>query len=419
MRWRCVISVCVLILAGCGSGDDDGTGPPAVDAAESSGPTTAVPADAGFDESGGSAPAVAADVAGAALVAHGLVATFGDEPAALAAVLLAADDGYDVAQIIRAGATSALHTDGQVTAPDGSAVAPRYEPSRILIDDVTGGDVAPSGFRSTPKEYTLSGVLAQAGERRESVGLIAVLLFLGWGYSPEQIVEAIVFGAPISGEFEILDDDGDPLVPSRTPLYVSSRDDDDDFTYEYIAQEWDLAGEEASGDDAVADDSAGQAPDPTASEPAAAPTTDEADVRRAELVDRAVGVYVVTTDLTLGLLNIGEVSGVSDVFGEMVVEPDGTVSGSLTYTIHQSYEGTVVLVTATERSFPSAQLEVLDDGLTFETQTIFDVTWNGSDLATYGENVTGLLDIELGLIEVSELAITDTSNLSTVMFERR
>ena len=70
----------------------------------------------------------------------------------------------------------------------------------------------------------LSELLDRLEDSHGEVGLNLLLTFLGWGYSPEQIVEAIVLDAPINGETQILDDDGAPLVPTRIPLFQTIRE---------------------------------------------------------------------------------------------------------------------------------------------------------------------------------------------------
>ena len=101
----------VLVVAGCGSGDDRGTEPP---------PTADATSDA----------VVSADVEGVERVAEHLVALVGDERSAAAAVLLASDRGYSIVQIVEATVGGLLDAGGQASDSDGSPLAPEYEPKR-------------------------------------------------------------------------------------------------------------------------------------------------------------------------------------------------------------------------------------------------------------------------------------------------
>lgn len=71
----------------------------------------------------------APDLAATEQVADELVASFDKPTDALAAVLLAADRGYDFEQI--AATDGVLQADGQIVDADGGQLLPRYEPSEL------------------------------------------------------------------------------------------------------------------------------------------------------------------------------------------------------------------------------------------------------------------------------------------------
>ena len=107
MRWRPMLMVVVMLLAACGGASDSSDG-------------TSVPPS-------GPVPASGEEVEAVEAVADELISTMGSETAALAAVFLAADLGYGLAQIVPAGVEGRLQPDGSILAADESnPVTPDY-----------------------------------------------------------------------------------------------------------------------------------------------------------------------------------------------------------------------------------------------------------------------------------------------------
>jgi hypothetical protein len=136
-----------------------------------------------------------------------------------------------------------------------------------------------------------------------------------------------------------------------------------------------------------------------------------------ELVGRAVGVYRLTADFTARLLAQPDTISVERADGELVVEPDGTVSGSLlwAYTDHiELSDGAVDLVWRAEVTLPVTALEQRDDGLAFWTEAIWEGC-EGDSCMTGTMPVSGTIDVDLGQAILTSL---DPTSGGDVLFAR-
>ena len=384
MRWRELVLSGVFVLASC-----SGSGGTANDATGTLGSLAG-----GEPERAG----VAATVGAAERIADDITATFGDDTAAFAAVLLAADHGYGLDQILAAASADRLQADGGVTGPEGGIVEADYEPSGSIIDDVSEGASQPSGIRSPPNTRLLSQVISDAGDEFGHGALAALIMMLWAGYSPDQIVATLVLDAHVSNDYSLVDDNGVEIEPDRSPFWEDTYSDLDDWYWTTLDDQSVVPLDSAPGRDGSV---------------VAGTAADAEQERLAKLVEQAAGVYSISPDLVGHLEGLGDVVSVAKPDGEFVVEPDGTVRGSMLYSIAQGVDGEVTLTTVWDRAFAEAELAQLDDGLTFTSQATLFVTWNGGDSQEYVETVTGLIDVKIG-----QLVITGLTELDSVRFER-
>jgi hypothetical protein len=233
--------VIALVMAGCGGGSDS--------VPDSSGAEVAEP------------------------VVDELVSVLGDEEAALAAVVMAGDRGYGVAQIVPAAWEGALQPDGVIVNADGSVAAPEYEPTSLLDDDVTGEAGTATGFRAPPERVRLTwfmrGMSMQTGSHRASAAVLLVLF--ARGYSFEQIATAVLAGDALDGTYRgskwyldvpvrLIDQNGDVIEPERPEeadiddfWSLPARPDRTTTTTTSVAPADDAAPETTISDDTVPD----------------------------------------------------------------------------------------------------------------------------------------------------------------------
>ncbi len=370
MRLRAGVVVVALVVASCGSSEGEG------DAATTASPatTTAPPA--------GAMPTPSLPDAAAGTIAH-----LWSDDIATAATFLAVDAGYDLEQIVVAGPAGRLSVNGQIVDADDEPEAPTRPPTALLLDDVTA-EYEVAGLRSAPM-VPLSGVMVRFQEAVEPPGreivyqrLFVLMALLQQGYTLEQIMDALFTAGGLNAELALTDQNGVVVVPADEP-YESLALTDEDY------------------------DRALPPPTTTTTEPRS-----EEEQRLDELVDRAVGIYPITEDLGVHLRGLGDVISVVPPVGEFVVAQDGTISGSFVYTIVQGVDD-ARLTSTWDRTLVEAPLTLLDDGLTFTAPVDLLITWNESDTQPYGENLTGILDVDLG-----QLVLTGFTELDSVRFAR-
>ena len=291
-------------------------------------------------------------------------------------VLLASDLGYSLDQIVAAAEAGNLANDGRLYDAAGTVLAPELVPTLLLEENAQPVE----GFRS-PKKVRV-GVnemvsFLNIGYGEDYGALVTLTSLVRRGYSFEQIVEAVAFNQRINILMQLLEEDGTPVVPAAP--YVELP------------------------------------PEATTTT-----TTPPDENSLAALIEQAVGVYPVSQDL------VGQVSPVYTdltsivLTGEMVVEADGTVSGTLSFTVTQTVtpidEPTVVIVSVHDYTLAPASLELRDGGLGFTSDVVFHIVWNGEDAGTHALVGTGTVDPVGGTIAVSGLFITDT--IDTARFVR-
>ncbi len=379
MRWTPLLLAGALVAGGCGSGSEEDGSPPAADPADS---TEAVATTVA-----GEPEPVPSTSLGEAAVAT--IEQLGVDDAATAATFLALDAGYLLPQIVDAGPAGRLLVTGEIVAADGSPVAPDGTPHDLIVDDLTADDQI-AGFRQVPQQ-PLSLVMVRFQEAAEPPGrsviyqrLFLLLALTQQGYSLEQIMDALFTNGGISPELELTDQDDQVIDPADEP-YESLELTDEDY-------------ERALATTSTA---------PPTTEPKS-----EEEQRLDELVEDAVGVYPITEDLGIHLQGLGDVISVVPPVGEFVVAEDGTISGSFVYTIVQGVDD-ARLTSKWDRTLVEAPLELLDDGLTFSAPMDLVITWNESDTQPYVEDVTGILDVELG-----QLVVTGFTELDSVRFAK-
>lgn len=345
-----------------------------------------------------------ADLSAASRAADLMIVQMGDETAALAAALLAADRGYGVAQIVDAGTAGRMAANGVLSATDGSPLVPEFEAPALLVDDLTGTGDGPPGFRAQPQRKTLSQVMdsmnESLGDARGS--LVSLLILLANGYSLDQVLLAVLSDGSVGPQGQLLDGSDAFIRPARDQNIVWAEVLDDRIP---LPDSVPAAGAEVDFD-AVVDE---------ATEPA-----DDREPSYAELIDMAVGQYVVGPELANDLWSrADDVSAVHVGTGVMVVSPDGTVSGELAYevtTTTETSDGPVTHVWGVDYTFPGATLEVLDDGLTFTTMATLAASDGGEVYGTWETAAAGLLDPAIGQLVVRGLVVAES--IDTVRFER-
>ena len=145
---------------------------------------------------------------------------FGDEATAMAAVLLAADQGYRYGQLEQAAVDRTLQPDGQIVAVDGSIVAPSGAAQNVLIDDGPVGLVR----RQVPVSEVVDG-LRQAQMDRGMGPFVFLLMALHEGYAAEQVMEQVIefvvaFGVherDSTPQFVLRDTSGNVIEPAGEP----------------------------------------------------------------------------------------------------------------------------------------------------------------------------------------------------------
>ena len=365
----------VFVIGSCGSGAED-TGPSAsVDPS----PTT------------NANPESIDAVATVQKAAEATVARLGDDDMATAATFLAIDAGYDLGQLVDAGPAGRLLLNGEIVTDDGSPVAPANAPTGLILDDVTA-DYQVAGFSPIP-DRPLSALMVRFEEAAEPPGkeavyqrLFILMALIQQGYTLEQIMTGLFTLGGISEWFELTEADGTVVEPAQAP-YESLQLYDDDYERAYATTSTST---------------------PPTSE---GPVADE-EQQIAELVERAVGVYSIAPDLGAHLQGLGDVISVVPPDGEFVVAEDGTISGSFIYTIVQGADD-FRLTSKWDRTLVEAPLTVLDDGLTFAAPMDLIITWDGGDTQPFVEEVTGILDVDIG-----QLVVTGFTELDSVRFER-
>ena len=174
------------------------------------------------------------DIRSADAVAEALTTSFGDERSAMAAVLLAADRGYTLAQIVDAAGLGTIEQSGSITTAAGDAAEPAGTPTNALVDDVS--TPAASGFaRPAARQVRVSDVVEgffRAGAGTGST-LAVLLLLLDAGYSVDQIATAVVLDGSIgittdlsASPWTLLDDDGATIPPAAPPTGILVQVDD-------------------------------------------------------------------------------------------------------------------------------------------------------------------------------------------------
>ncbi|MGI9646027.1 MAG: hypothetical protein ACR2O6_12030 [Ilumatobacteraceae bacterium] len=378
MRWTPLLLVGALAVGACGSASEEAGPVGDEDVATAPGGSTTVATD----------PAPGS-VTGLGEAATATMGQLGDDDVATAAVFLAFDGGYQLTQIVDAGPAGRLLVNGEIVADDGSPVAPDGEPTALIIDDVTA-EYQVAGFRAIPQR-PLSGLMVRFQEATEPPGkeqiyqrLFLLLALMQQGYTLEQIMTALFAFGGLNDELELTDENSTVVEPADDAIESLELTDED---YERAL----------------------------ATTSTAPPTTEpksEEELLHDQLVDVALGVYSITPDLGVHLQGLGDVISVVPPVGEFVVAEDGTISGSFVYTIVQGVDD-ARLTSKWDRTLVEAELTLLDDGLTFTAPMDLLITWNESDTQPYVENVTGILDVDLG-----QLVVTGFTELDSVRFAR-
>ncbi|MEZ5116732.1 MAG: hypothetical protein R2737_10730 [Candidatus Nanopelagicales bacterium] len=370
MRRVAVASLSVVLLlltAACGSAVSEPSADPG-----GSGTSTVVPVPSG----GASLPGASSGQQ----ALDSLVAGFGDESTATGVVLLAADRGYVLPQIVEAAVAGRLTADGQVQGADGVTVPPDGAASDLLVDDLAAVRVDPASLRTDRSTWPVSEVVRRLEESGRDHGpLILVLGLLDSGYDAEQITLALMAdGATRFDErsfgYQLLDAEGGVVVPAGPSLGIMRE--------------------------ALAD-VLGITPEPPGSATGSGGTaTTPPEAQFADLVRRAAGEYLLTEDLAATLLNLPGVQGVESTEGSLTVTPEAQVSGGFSYTLTgtsqfgaSSWSIAVLL--------PTSALEPLDDGLTFSVVAQVDEPAPGGGVRRVEQPATGYVDVDLGLITVT------------------
>ena len=233
-------------------------------------------------------------------VADALVASLGDERSAVAAVLLVADKGYSLEQIVDAALVGTVEQSGSILASSGEAVEPDGPPVNVLIDDTALE--AGQGFARPQQALPVSDVIDQFEQRSRSYGspLLVLLMIFDAGYSVEQITTALVLDGSIRfEEFAVLvDAAGGPIAPAGPPVGLFGP--------------W-VHSSEISEDPTT----------PTSRPPSSGADTPSAALER--LFERAAGVYAIdpsTAPPTDSVFWYGD-GMLRSADGEIVVEVDG------------------------------------------------------------------------------------------------
>jgi hypothetical protein len=333
-----------------------------------------------------------------------LTAAVGDEHAATVAVLLASEDGYSLEQILDAARAGRLGVDGAARDASGAPVEPAHAPSRVFVAPSGEVSATVAGLRTVSSRYPNMMTAEEAAEALYALGrptgragLIILLYLLDSGYDPDQIVAALL-GVPRTWDDDRLLDERGAVVPPSRP--AGGR-----YGPSFAVVTVDEAGDPSRATD----------PSTAASGTPAGPAEDTTEFD--ELVGRAVGVYRLTADFTARLLAQPDTISVERADGELVVEPDGTVSGSLlwAYTDHiELSDGAVDLVWRAEVTLPVTALEQRDDGLAFWTEAIWEGC-EGDSCMTGTMPVSGTIDVDLGQAILTSL---DPTSGGDVLFAR-
>jgi hypothetical protein len=313
---------------------------------------------------------------------------FGDEATAMAAVLLAADQGYRYGQLEQAAVDRTLQPDGQIVAVDGSIVAPSGAAQNVLIDDGPVGLVR----RQVPVSEVVDG-LRQAQMDRGMGPFVFLLMALHEGYAAEQVMEQVIEFVVAFGVHE----------RDSTPQFVL-RDTSGNVI--------EPAGEPTPGEPTPPPTTGGTAP--AASTPDSTTTevepgsTDSPDARYIELLAQAVGTWEVDAQqFAADLVSSSEIFVAADVpTGLLEVDDEGTISGELVYRVTADNGATG----GYDYTFPETDLKLLDDGLTFST---VGTAVGSNDGSAYDTEFTGYLDLEL-----DELLLADVVGDTDVRFVR-
>lgn len=193
-----------MALAGCGGGEDGLTEPGRSDDGALEPPSDSA-------QGGSSTPSTPEDVDDPYLAtAVRAVELFGSFPDAGVAILLAADAGYKVDQIVEGIDSGALHGDGSITDDSGSAVAP-LDPATDAIETATGPSIAavvlvvvrePLRRAMTPEDLRerfaeIERDVKESFGEDENVNffvLATILRALNTGLNGEELVESVVTG---------------------------------------------------------------------------------------------------------------------------------------------------------------------------------------------------------------------------------
>ena len=359
MKQMTIAVFCVVLALGCSS-RDSATPPLDPDSSDVAAVTTTTP--------------VADDVAVGQRAIDALLAEFGDERIATAAVLLAADQGYGLAQIIDAGAAGRLAGDGRITDPEGAIVAPDGPAAALLVDDLADIRVESARQRTSSLTWPVSELVERLEEAHPDRGsLLAVLALLDAGYSAEQITLALMTdgmarfdGAVVA--YQLLDAEGRVVTPDGPLIGL-------------MISAW-LDGDRSTS---------------TTTPPGEASATDTTD-QLTVLMREASGEYQLTDDLLATLRSWGGVVvGIPE--GTATITQDGQVSGWFAYRV-TTVDAEVECWWSLDVEFPPASLELLDDGLVFSTTAVMDERGSCGDFGEFEMPLTGYVDVDLGLITV-------------------
>lgn len=359
-----------------------------------------------------------------------LIDALGDERTAVVAVLVATDDGYSLDQILDAATAGRLTGEGQVLGDDDAPLPAELEPTGAFGGTASGAQAA--GIRAVPAAPpegrspddvadALYAFMTQGGQP----AITTLLILIDRGYNPPQIIEALLGVWDVRVDLVLLDDDGNVVEPERQsrgeygPLPA-------DLASVVAAAETPGTSASTTGPPAAPTTTGAPEPDEvddtTSTTPPTPPTTrppasgDGAgggatgDVD--ELVERAVGVYRLTDDLAAVLLSISPyVSGVNYAEGEMVIEPDGTISGSLawSYTDHVELRDEIVDTSwSVDFVIAPSELTATDDGLVFSSTYSGEICQDAYCVALETPApITGVVDVDLGLITAGPLPPAD------------